>query len=74
MNQLDCFEEIWLVDTEYTAPAGHRPTPICLVAVEHRTGRQLRLWRFAGGRGLNLLMEGLVRRGSALAKRLRARS
>ena len=44
MNQLDCFEEIWACDTEYTAPAGHRPTPICLVAVEHRTGRQLRLW------------------------------
>ena len=41
---LDCFEEIWLADTEYSAPAGHRPAPICLVAEELRTGRQLRLW------------------------------
>ena len=41
---LDSFEEIWLVDTEYSAPAGHRPAPICLVAEELRTGRQLRLW------------------------------
>ncbi len=32
------------MDTEYSAPAGHRPQPICLVARELRTGRQLRLW------------------------------
>jgi len=41
---LEGFEEIWAVDFEYHAPAGHRPTPICLVAAELRTGRQLRLW------------------------------
>ena len=44
MNGLESFEEIWCVDTEYSAPAGHRPTPICLVATELRSGRQLRLW------------------------------
>ena len=45
MNGLESFEEIWCVDTEYSAPAGHRPTPICLVAMELRSGRQLRLWQ-----------------------------
>ena len=43
MNALDAFDEIWCVDTEYSAPTGHRPTPICLVAREIRTGSQLRL-------------------------------
>jgi DNA polymerase I-like protein with 3'-5' exonuclease and polymerase domains len=43
VNGLESFEEIWCVDTEYSAPAGHRPTPICLVALELRSGRQLRL-------------------------------
>ncbi len=44
MNGLESFAEIWCVDTEYSAPSGHRPTPICLVAQELRSGRQLRLW------------------------------
>ena len=44
MNGVESFEEIWCVDTEYSAPPGHRPTPICLVALELRSGRQLRLW------------------------------
>ena len=44
MNGLESFEEIWCVDTEYSAPAGHRPRPICLAATELRSGRQLRLW------------------------------
>ena len=44
MNGLESFAEIWCVDTEYSAPPGHRPTPICLVAQELRSGRQLRLW------------------------------
>lgn len=44
MNGLESFAEIWCVDTEYSAPSGHRPTPICLVALELRSGRQLRLW------------------------------
>ena len=44
MKGLEAFEEIWCVDTEYSAPTGHRPRPICLVGVELRSGRQLRLW------------------------------
>ncbi len=44
MNGLESFAEIWCVDTEYSAPTGHRPTPICLLAQELRSGRQLRLW------------------------------
>ena len=44
MNGLESFDEIWCVDTEYSAPTGHRPTPICLVGLELRSGRQLRLW------------------------------
>ncbi len=45
MKGLEAFDEIWCVDTEYSAPTGHRPTPICLVARELRTGRRLRLWQ-----------------------------
>ena len=44
MKQLDAFDELWACDTEYTAPTGHRPTPICLVARELRTGRTVRMW------------------------------
>jgi hypothetical protein len=44
MKSLEGFEEIWLCDTEYTAAAGLRPVPICLVARELRSGRELRLW------------------------------
>lgn len=45
MSKLDCFQEIWLADFEFTAPPGERPTPLCLVAREFRSGRLLRLWR-----------------------------
>lgn len=38
------FREIWLVDFEFTAPDGERPTVICLVAWELGSGRKLRLW------------------------------
>jgi DNA polymerase-1 len=44
VNGLECFEEIWCADFEFSAPAGHQPAPICLVASELRTGRHLRLW------------------------------
>ena len=39
------FREIWLVDFEFAAPAGGRPRPVCLVAQEFHSGRQLRVWR-----------------------------
>jgi hypothetical protein len=44
MNPLDSFREIWLVDFEFTAPDGCRPTPLCVVAREFRTGRLVRRW------------------------------
>ena len=36
--------EIWFVDFEFSAPPGERPTPVCLVARELNSGRELRLW------------------------------
>ena len=42
---LEQFSEIWLVDFEYSAPAGERPTVACMVARELRTGHRIRLWR-----------------------------
>src|SRR5439155_9441243 len=32
------------VDFEFTAPPGHNPTPLCVVARELRTGRVERVW------------------------------
>jgi hypothetical protein len=42
---LDAYREVWLVDTEFSQPPGERPTPVCLVAREFRSGRTLRLWQ-----------------------------
>ena len=39
------FREIWCADFEFRADAGERPWPVCLVACEIHTGRELRLWR-----------------------------
>ena len=47
------FDEIWSVDTEYYPGPGFAnggregdlPTPLCLVALEMRTGRIVRLWQ-----------------------------
>jgi hypothetical protein len=44
MDRLSAFREVWLVDTEFRAPPGERPSPICLCAREFRSGRCLRLW------------------------------
>lgn len=38
------FNEVWLVDFEFGALPGERPDPICLVAMEMRTSRVVRLW------------------------------
>jgi hypothetical protein len=38
------FRQVWAVDFEFTAPPGERPTPLCLVARELRSGRLERLW------------------------------
>jgi DNA polymerase-1 len=44
------FDEIWLVDFEFHAPAGEKPQVICLVARELGTDRLLRLWHDEIGR------------------------
>jgi len=40
----DQFQEIWLVDFEFSAPPGDRPSPVCLVAREFRSGQLHRIW------------------------------
>src|SRR5215207_7354061 len=45
------FHEIWVVDFEYRAPPGERPDPICLCALELRSGRRLQRWRDEFGAG-----------------------
>jgi DNA polymerase I len=42
---LDCFREVVAVDFEFIATAGNRPTPVCLVAHELRSGRRFRMWQ-----------------------------
>jgi DNA polymerase-1 len=37
------FEEIWLVDFEFRAAVGDPPEPVCLVALEWFSGREIRL-------------------------------
>jgi DNA polymerase I len=42
---LGAFREVWAVDFEFTAPPGERPTPVCLVARELKSGKTIRLWK-----------------------------
>jgi hypothetical protein len=44
MDALKPYRHVWAVDFEFTAPPGDRPTPICLVARELRTGELVRQW------------------------------
>jgi DNA polymerase I len=39
------FQEIWCVDFEFRADPGEFPWPVCMVARETKTGRELRIWR-----------------------------
>jgi DNA polymerase I len=41
---LSSFSEIWVLDFEFHAPAGHHPEPLCLVTTEVNSGRTVRLW------------------------------
>jgi DNA polymerase-1 len=43
-TQLGEWEQIWVVDFEFHQPPGYQPSPICLVAKEVRSGREIRLW------------------------------
>jgi DNA polymerase I len=45
LDGLGAFDEVWAVDAEYSAAAGCRPVPICVVARELRSGREHRLWQ-----------------------------
>ncbi|MFO0852418.1 MAG: DNA polymerase [Gemmataceae bacterium] len=45
MPPLHHYDEIWCVDFEFDQPAGERPSPVCLVAREYRTGKLIRLWQ-----------------------------
>ena len=42
---LDAFREVVLVDTEFATTPGSRPTPVCFVAHELRSGRRFRIWQ-----------------------------
>lgn len=44
MSPLHSFKEVWLGDFEFNAQAGERPSPVCFVARELRTGHLLRFW------------------------------
>ena len=38
------FAEIWMADFEFVVGSGERPRPVCMVAEEFWSGRQIRLW------------------------------
>ena len=42
---LGAFREVVAVDFEFTAAAGERPVPVCLVAHELRSGCRFRIWQ-----------------------------
>ena len=44
-HPLTSFPHIWLVDFEFRQPDGERPSVLCMVAREWRTGQMLRLWQ-----------------------------
>jgi hypothetical protein len=48
VKALSPFRRVWALDFEFTAPPGERPTPLCCVARELRSGELVRLW-LAGG-------------------------
>src|SRR4051812_40340720 len=39
------FREVWLLDFEFEASAGERQYPLCMVAVELRSGRTIKMRR-----------------------------
>ncbi len=42
---LESYNEIWLVDFEFSAPPGETPHVLCMVAREFKSGKTLRHWR-----------------------------
>jgi hypothetical protein len=51
MTALGRFQRVWLVDFEYSVSDGDTPVPICMVAIELRSG-ELRRWWFTDLREL----------------------
>jgi hypothetical protein len=47
---IEDYRSVWLVDFEFHQPAGGRPDPVCLVALDIKSGRRLKLWRDDFGR------------------------
>jgi DNA polymerase-1 len=50
MRLLERFHEVWVCDFEFVSKPGERPIPVCMVALEIRSGAKLRLWRDQFGR------------------------
>jgi DNA polymerase I len=44
VNPLNTYEEVLLVDFEFSAPPGERQQVVCMVAREFKTGRTIRIW------------------------------
>jgi hypothetical protein len=44
MDALHHFRDLWVLDSEFHAPPGERPKPICLAARELRTGTRVQRW------------------------------
>ena len=39
------FKEIWCLDFEFQAPSGEQVNPICMVAIELKSGKKLRIFQ-----------------------------
>ena len=44
-RKLNAFDEQWLLDFEYSIGADLCPDPLCMIAIERRSGRVIRMWR-----------------------------
>lgn len=44
LDSLSAYQEVWSVDFEFCAPEGNPQKPICVVAKELRSGREVRVW------------------------------
>jgi len=45
VDNLRHFRHVWALDFEYTHDEGEAPEPVCMVAIDLVTGREIRLWR-----------------------------
>lgn len=54
------FDEVWAVDFEFIVEPGERPVPICCVARELRSGREVRKWGAELGPPLEIKATGIM--------------